>query len=280
MERMERFNPNNRQEHKAFFPADHMELFHCGLENCLPGHRFGPAVRDHYLLHAVLRGHGIFETDDKSYRLGPGDGFLIVPDVVTVYSADTDDPWHYGWIGLSGKDVYEVLRRCELSREQPIFHFSNPYRMHDILSKLYQQPTAETLNPFGEIALIYQFFGEMHISAQMSLPEKPTQRAVEYIERNYSYGITVQDIAHHAGLSRSQLFRQFERYEGKSPKEYLQEVRLLRAANLLREGIFTVTEVMYSSGFTDLPNFSRQFRKRFGLSPSACKAAVHKVPKP
>jgi len=55
-----------------------MDLFvyHYGLEKCSPGHSYGPALRDHFLLHYVLSGSGTFEVDGHVYTLHENQGFL------------------------------------------------------------------------------------------------------------------------------------------------------------------------------------------------------------
>ena len=65
-----------------------LTLRHCGYEECVPGHSYGPAVRSVYLIHIIIRGHGTFMANQQTFRLGEGDGFLIVPEMQTYYRAD------------------------------------------------------------------------------------------------------------------------------------------------------------------------------------------------
>lgn len=77
-------------------------------------------VRDHYLIHCIFQGEGRFEASGKSYTLGAGQGFLIVPWQTTVYTADAVHPWIYRWMGFSGRDAAALLDTCGLSAEQPV----------------------------------------------------------------------------------------------------------------------------------------------------------------
>lgn len=74
-----------------------LTIYYCGHEQCSPGHFFGPAVRKHYLLHVVLKGKGIYRTSDREYRIAKGEAFLIKPQEVTYYRADSREPWEYAW---------------------------------------------------------------------------------------------------------------------------------------------------------------------------------------
>ena len=67
----------------------------CGVEACAPGHSFGPAVREYFLLHYVVRGKGIFRRGKREYTLQAGEIFVIRPGEVTYYEADMRDPWEY-----------------------------------------------------------------------------------------------------------------------------------------------------------------------------------------
>ena len=48
----------------------------CGVEACAPGHSFGPAVREYFLLHYVVRGKGIFRRGKREYTLQAGEIFV------------------------------------------------------------------------------------------------------------------------------------------------------------------------------------------------------------
>ena len=54
-----------------------------GEEKCLPMHAYGPAVRDHYLIHFVASGSGKFYCDCTEYEVSAGQGFLILPNEET-----------------------------------------------------------------------------------------------------------------------------------------------------------------------------------------------------
>lgn len=74
------------------------------------------------------------------------------------------------------------------------------------------------------------------------------------------------------GISSKQLYRKIKQLTGKTPLEYLRYIRLHQAAFLLREGKYTVSEVMYMVGFSKPGYFSKCFQQAYGLTPSEyCK---------
>jgi signal transduction histidine kinase/ligand-binding sensor domain-containing protein/CheY-like chemotaxis protein/AraC-like DNA-binding protein len=70
------------------------------------------------------------------------------------------------------------------------------------------------------------------------------------------------------GMSQTQLYHKVKEVTGMSPHEFIRDYRLKRAAILLEEGKYTVSEVTILTGFNDPKYFSRSFRKIFGASPS------------
>ncbi len=92
--------------------------------------------------------------------------------------------------------------------------------------------------------------------------------ALALIEERYADSLGVDELARAAGSSRFHFSRMFREVTGKSPYQYLQRTRVLRAAELLESGGHGVTEVAFSVGYRDLGRFSRAFREEFGFPPS------------
>ena len=92
--------------------------------------------------------------------------------------------------------------------------------------------------------------------------------AEEYIRGNLSKSVQVDAIAEELGITRGYLRNVFFAVHGMSPREYLTEVRLQRAEELLLEGGRSVTSVAAEVGYDDVLQFSRIFKKHTGASPS------------
>lgn len=82
-------------------------------------------------------------------------------------------------------------------------------------------------------------------------------------------GFGVDRLAEEVGLSRRQLGRRLREALDMSPGAFLRELRLGRAAQLLNQASGTVSEVAYAVGYRDPEHFSKQFRKHYGVVPSA-----------
>ena len=65
----------------------------CGREVCKPGHQYGPAMRGYYLMHIVSSGCGVFDNGAGRFDVRAGQGFMIFPEDITLYTADTATPW-------------------------------------------------------------------------------------------------------------------------------------------------------------------------------------------
>lgn len=95
------------------------------------------------------------------------------------------------------------------------------------------------------------------------------KKAITQVERHldeadYSVGQLSQDMC----MSRMTLYRRIQSLTGQSPTEFMRTIRLHRAADLLRQGHMTVTEISYATGFSSVSYFSRCFRTLFGVPPT------------
>jgi DNA-binding response OmpR family regulator len=82
---------------------------------------------------------------------------------------------------------------------------------------------------------------------------------------------SVEDLAHEAGMSRSQLHRKLTALTNQSPSDFIRYMRLHRAMELLTKHAGTVSEVAYSVGFSGVSYFTKCFQEQFGALPSEVK---------
>lgn len=95
---------------------------------------------------------------------------------------------------------------------------------------------------------------------------------VAWMEFDYFKNIPLEKFAKGYGVSKSTFLRNFKKLTGMSPIAYRNKIRLEHAYECLETGIYTVAEVATMVGFNDIPYFSREFKKKFGISPSECIA--------
>ncbi len=254
-----------------------LAVYSCGVQKCAPCHSCGPAVRDHYLIHCVVSGHGAFSCKGKQYPLSAGDGFVVVPDRIVSYAADHKDPWEYCWVGFNGTDAKRLMDLTGLLDGEPVFHMSDK-GPENILIDLCNRPVSTPADNVRMEAGLLEFLAELmdHFgkhAAPLGNGYEYVQKAIRFIDYHYSMDIGVSDIAASVGISRSHLYRLFIRHVSMPPNDYLVRYRVSKAAALLESGRLTVGEAAFSAGFPDQLYFSRVFKKYMGMPPSHYLAA-------
>jgi AraC-like DNA-binding protein len=96
---------------------------------------------------------------------------------------------------------------------------------------------------------------------------KKVDSIIRYMMEHYAEALSLDDLCAKARISRSYLGSLFKKVTGRSPVDYLIEIRVNQAKAMLRDG-YQVSEVALKTGFSDLFYFSKCFKKREGISPS------------
>ena len=228
-----------------------------GYEACESEHKFGPAAREHHLIHFCLKGKGVLSDKYGTHKIEAGDLFIIRPGEITVYIADKTDPWEYAWLAFGG-DMAEIF-----STDRSVY--PAPARMGDAVRELAESdvdaPSAYISVVFE---LIYRLFREKKSEGDLA------QKIKRYIDFNYMNDLSVKALAEAFGFERSHLYRVFKESVGTSPKEYLTKTRLEQAKILLSKG-YSVSEAAFAVGYRDPFGFSGAFKAHFGVPPKVFK---------
>jgi signal transduction histidine kinase/DNA-binding response OmpR family regulator len=102
-----------------------------------------------------------------------------------------------------------------------------------------------------------------------SLDDRFLEKARQVVEANIDnpqFG--VEQFAESMNLSRAQLFRKLKAIIGMSPNEFINDLRLQRAAEMIKAKTDTVSQIAYSVGFSEQSYFAKRFKKKFGVTPS------------
>jgi AraC family transcriptional regulator len=104
-------------------------------------------------------------------------------------------------------------------------------------------------------------------------PQKLTQQqvreAIDYLHAHLAEDISLDQLAQSVNLSPSHLRRLFKQATGLAPHQYLLQLRVNRAKELLLTGSFSVGQVATEVGFADQSHLHRHFKRVFGVTPKA-----------
>jgi len=246
----------------------------CGWQQCSPirysiRNGYGPFTRSYYVLHYVFSGHGVYHTPKGDFSPTEGQIFVIYPHEETTYIADSKDPWHYCWVGFeSALDLSAILSSYVITASEcaHIFraisdsNYIESGRELYICSKLYE---------------LFSLLDRQSNSIQ-NRTLRYVRMAQNYIKNNYQQELRVDKLAEDLNLDRCYFSKIFRKHTGKSPQRYVVDFRLDMAAGLLIRHDMPPCEVARYVGYTDSANFSRMFRKRFGIPPSAYRGGPPK----
>ena len=131
-------------------------------------------------------------------------------------------------------------------------------------------PYKENLKNYEEARTTYQDF--LHSEGHY---KNDVAKTLTYIENNYMHRLTLSSISANVNLSTSYLCRVFKSEVGTSITSYLNNLRIRKAATLIKENTFSLKEISVMVGIDDQLYFSRLFKKCMGISPSEYGKRFH-----
>lgn len=248
-------------------------LCHVGRDMCESDYCYGPAIRKFYLIHYIISGKGTYIARHCTYHLQAGDAFIIYPEEITTYTADTQEPWEYCFFAFKGEMANDMLNRTGFADGNMVLSLND-----DLLREAIEE-TANTLlsqeTENNDIYALSQLFKIFYILASHSTGTTPVirstkkyvEQAMNYISFNYRQQLTIAGLANMLSLNRSYFYRIFKSEVGISPMEYLNNYRLDLAKELLIKSNTPISEIALAVGFNTFSSFYRLFSLKYDLAP-------------
>lgn len=120
------------------------------------------------------------------------------------------------------------------------------------------------------LSIMHHIFVSYTNRANSSSPNQEViEKAISYIQRNYMNPLTLEELAAIHAMNPRRFSYYFYKYTGLRPIDYVIQYRMERASELLKIGGFSISDIAFSVGYVNPLYFSRAFKKKFGVSPSA-----------
>ena len=241
------------------------------------GYYFNPdkgRVLKEYQLIYVTDGEGVLETGSGGiFTIKRGMIFVLFPGEWHTYYPNYQTGWSHYWIGFCGSEVDNWMRNEYCSRKSPVFRVG----INDEIVFLFRK----AINIANEeLSLYQQVLGGLvtYLVALMCSIDKNRRVETDDFSSKIDYAcvlmrelidqsISMQEIAEKAGMGYSLFRKLFKERMHCAPVQYLQNLRIQKAIELLTTTTIPIKEIAYLLNFESPAYFSARFRNQTGRSP-------------
>lgn len=262
----------NLWEEKRFRGAvGDFRLYYCGKRLHNIGHGFGPYDRDDYLIYYIKEGRAQLSLGGERRTLRAGQVFVNFPHSGCIYTTEEGEPWSIKWFSADGPQLADHLALLGLTPSSPVLSLSSPKEVEAVFDEMFEQFDRDTLAAeLSCMALLYRFLSLLAPSAAETGREPRILQADALIDGHFAEAdFGVARLAAMLGLHHNYFSVLYKRETGVTPVRAIAERRLQEAGKMLRFTDRPIKEVAFACGFSDELYFSRAFRSRYGISPTA-----------
>lgn len=220
-------------------------------------------------------GHFHFDKTENETIVPAGNIVLYRPKELQKYEYYGEDKTEVYWIHFTGSDVKNILRKYGLKDKERIFHVGSSMEYERIFKMIINelqrcQDNYEEMLTLLLTHLLIVFDRELSRKRVITneYMDREMDNAVYYFSENYNKDISIEQYAESRGMSVSWFIRNFKKFTGTAPMQFIVSMRINNAQILLEQTNYTINEIAKIVGYDDQLYFSRLFRKQKGFSPS------------
>ena len=230
----------------------------------------GPYEPEFHVLQYVTDGRGYLEVGGKKYQIEKGDMFYLPEGKTCRYYSDTHAPYAYYWVAFQGKYAEHLLKRCNITIENPVIHLNNK-RAEKQFELMFNDMRKNKLPAI--LMVLSHLYALFSLLLKLTYADKTVggnyliEESIFYMDHHFNESISVNDLCKHLNCDVSHFIKIFKKNQGISPKKYLDSLRLMRSKALLKENKLTLIQVAEGIGINEYSRFYKWFKKETGQTP-------------
>jgi len=202
---------------------------------------------------------------EKHFELVPGQVVLIPPN--THFSAHNRKVIGFLYIHFFVEATYEQASPDILIFPLAAGQIQFIRKFVDQFEQLEQEDVSPLFSlPLALVSLALSLTEREHWTS--AYKDLRAARAIKLIESNYPVAVPNQKLARLAGMNVNAFIRMFKRVTSRTPRQYLQELRLKEASSLLHHSKLSIEAIAEKTGFNDRQHLNLMFRKNFRITPA------------
>lgn len=247
-------------------------------------------------LALVTNGTALHCLEDEEFPIAAGDVFVLQGQQKHYYHQRNrlemiNIMYEPSKIGLPENRLLKMPGYCALFLLEPVFRKQHRFSSHLCLDRIAfsqaerialemarevnERPDGYEAALLGKLINLIVFLSRSYQNSK-SINSEALLRVgtvISTMEQEFAEDWQLEDFVKISGLSRSHFMRTFTKATGEPPFEYLIQIRLQKAIQRLQSTSQSISEIALDVGFNDSNYFTRQFKKRKGLSPLAYRKA-------
>ena len=210
-------------------------------------------------LFYVIRGKGSFLVNDNVFDVCEDDMIIVNPNVVHTEMSRGDSPLEYIVLGIEGLQFTSFSEQEDEEEEEKDNNF---------------EVVCQNLLEVLIINMVRRTKANLLIAPAKKVA-KECRFVEQYINNHFREEISLELLSEKAFMNKFYLVHAFKQYKGISPINYLIQLRIKEAKELLSTTNYSISQISESSGFSSQSYFSQVFKKETGMTPNEYRKTVH-----
>ena len=233
-----------------------------------------PNGRGDYQLLYISAGKLHLYVDGEERIITKGNMLLFRPGETQIYNLYSADKPETYWVHFTGSDVDLLLDYYGMPKDENVFFTGTSPDYQWLFKQMIQElqlcrvnyEDLLNMNLRHIFLMINRFLKEGTELDSDALDE--VERATHYFNENYNLNICIKDYANERHMSECWFNRTFKHVTKVTPMQYIIQLRMTNALNLLEHTSYNIIQVANAVGYDDAYYFSRLFKKNIGVSPT------------